>query len=148
MKPKCFLLIIATVLAACAPSQPSTIAGFVAGAVKQPKADTALIYVCNDSAPALIPRDQSVSDETGVIASLPRLTCTVKQMQAGDHTLQLTGSGRKLPIKIAAGETYNVRFGYSPVKSYFVGLAGDPLSIELVDAEAGKQMRAEMANQP
>ena len=127
MKRKWLFLIIAALLIACAPSQPSTIAGSVAGAVKQPKADTALIYLCNDSGPTLIPQDQSVSDETGVVASLPRLTCTVRQMQAGDHTLELTGSGRKLPIKITAAKTYYVRLGYSPVKSYFVGLAGDPL---------------------
>ena len=110
----------------------------------------ALLYVLNISGPTLLSSNQDITDNGRDLVSLPRNTFKRLGIAPGPHEFRFKPfpQGKRLAVLEAqAGRTYYLVVGYSPGKSWAFPLAGDPMTITLVNEEAAAPLLKDMQEQ-
>ena len=112
--------------------------------------ESAELVVLNISGPTLIPSNQNITDNGLAFISLPRQTYRSIRIRPGNHEYRFdhTPSGKRFAsLQAEVGRKYYLAVGYSPAKSWARGLAGDPMTIELVSEEDAQKLITDMKRQ-
>jgi len=112
--------------------------------------ESAELIVLNISGPTLIPSNQNITDNGLAFISLPRQTYQSIRIQPGNHEYRFdhTPQGKRFArLQAEVARTYYLVVGYNPAKSWASGLAGDPMTIELVSKEDAQKLIADLRRQ-
>jgi hypothetical protein len=144
------LLLVILSVSGCASTPPTTNQPPDHQTLALSDSESAELLVLNISGPTLIPHNQNITDNGLALISLPRQTYRSIRIRPGIHEYRFDHTPRgKLFASLQAevGRKYYLVVGYSPAKSWARGLAGDPMTIELVTEEDAKILMTDMKRQ-
>jgi len=107
-------------------------------------ADTAELFIFNDSGRTLIPGKQKVTDNGRTVASLARQTYVKVVIPAGPHLLRPDPFlwKQEISLSVDPGSKRYIVVAYKPERSWAAPVAGPPLILrEISEAEAAPLLR-------
>jgi hypothetical protein len=150
MKPIAFraaFLICVLWLTACGSVPRPGSGATIRPVVSLSESESAELVVLNISGPTLVASDQNITDNGAPLISLARQTYGSIRIKSGPHEYRFdhTPSGKRVAtLQAEAGKTYYLVVGYSPSRSWAMGLFGDPMTIEIVAEQEARPLMAGM----
>jgi hypothetical protein len=110
----------------------------------------ATLFVLNISGPTLFASNQDITDNGKDMVSLPRSTFRRLNIAPGKHEFRFKPfpQGKRVAqLEAQPGNAYYLVVGYSPGKSWAFPVAGDPMTITLVNEETATALLKDMKEQ-
>jgi hypothetical protein len=141
------LLIGVLWLAGCGSVTRPVSSATVQPVVRLNESESAELVVLNISGPTLVASNQNITDHGAPLISLARQTYGRVRITAGPHEYRFdhSPSGKRMAaLRAEVGKTYFLVVGYSPSRSWAMGLFGDPMTIEIVSEQEARPLMAGM----